>query len=387
MNTEPEEFKQMLSTILSFSDTVKIIEIPIILEFLLAQIGAARDLASVVREALQFYCEYSSIKAEDIQPSQLTNLLQSNLTSEVEGRSSPAKAFIESIALTDMQPVELQLVSIVDQYLEAVRYTFPALCSFGEHLVTLSCQGRGPKLYLTLRDAISFAPVVCSLAAEDQIRFLNFGRSHAKAKVKPEIFALVPRNKIRVADEPIIKGVITDVGLYGSLVDVLLDKGYAVPEIGASFLASRNSFIYGHLNQMCREVLGSCLGINQIVALADSIEAMLKPWHTQEVADSRVVATLTDPLSFILSCAFSWRLHQYMKSRNGVLHQQREVLDALRLGISNRKAWFLHKAIDPWPAAKQFVSKWKWSFLFPLDQHAGLPPISSDGDYLAMATV
>jgi hypothetical protein len=161
------------------------------------------------------------------------------LEDEEEAESSPAARFLRGLHPSARRPLASFLREAAGRYVAATRYLFPLLYNFGLSLRQLSRNTGRRKVYVCLRDGISFLPALHALqdlSAPLTIRPLLFTRALKAAGLGPQ--ALGDHGFEQCGPGSLDDGVLADAGFYGSLIDTLLEKGYCTPRAGRVWFSS-----------------------------------------------------------------------------------------------------------------------------------------------------
>jgi hypothetical protein len=171
---------------------------------------------------------------------------------------------------------------------------------------------------------------------------------------------------------------ILDVGLYGTLISDLYQKGHFTAVNSVFFFGSRNPYLPGFLNlhAMERERGQREVDPHVVVRYVDTIECLLKPFQLHTGKDGSVKMEMGDPISLICSVAFLWALGRYSCS---VREQQRKKGTVWDCCIPNPSAnsWYLPRPIPSWSKAKKFIEEWSVEKITPVQQFAELPLYNS----------
>lgn len=256
------------------------------------------------------------------------------------------------------------VLEVVRRYLKSVSYLYPLLSGFSYLTLKLANSLDQRPLYLFLRDALVFWPALYSLRekmGDAQMNFMIYTRSLSKSGMPPLIHEEADRGKFRLARTSRIRGMLVDVGLYGTLVMKLERDGYIGSGSSAYFLGSRNPNIAGFLNQILQQPDATTPHLAdplEIVKAIDTIECLLKPFLINSLRINQrftVLLGLCDFISFVCFCAFSRELFAFTQKRQLDDAGIRKDLDFAEPGEGS---WYLNNPIPAWTGAPGFLKRW-----------------------------
>ncbi|HYO65951.1 MAG TPA: hypothetical protein VEU33_07710 [Archangium sp.] len=265
------------------------------------------------------------------------------------------------------------LKEVAQTYIRSTRYLFPLLHAYACALAAFSQHERESlPIYLFMRDALVFWPTLRTLPtiSEKQIRFIFYSRRDARAGRLPVEFSYEPGQGL--VEEPlhcIQRGLLADVGLYGSLLHTMFKSGTCARGISVLFLGSRNPFLAGWLNMVLSAALlrgDPSVDLHDTIRLVDTVESLLKPYRLSDEG----ALELTQPLSFICSMAFLWALHRYsmgLKAPPSLAHCARTFHRARK----SPGYWLVDKAVPRWAEADRFIASWDLGPIAPMDMLSG----------------
>ncbi len=345
--------------------------LPDLIQFL-ALTDQAESLASLVDACIN----YIGLDTGSADPGALLSLLYRNLS-----REDDAEGYVVSSALfAQIQdhrvaclPTRRFLVEIVRRYLDSTSYLLPVLHGFAEDALAAGCKGKVDSMMLFLRDALLFWPALRALQRGKNpipLNFLVYTRPLRDRGESPLLFHEYRNGQIRLTRTLALgQTLILDVGLYGTLIADLYQKGHFSAVNTVFFFGSRNPHLPGFLNQCLETRIQAQKYADPltVVRYVDTVECLLKPFQLPMGTDGRVKIELGDPISLICSAAFMWALGRYSKE---ILGRQRKNGTAPKwdVPVPSAHSWYLPKPIPTWSKAREFVESWSVENITPAEQ-------------------
>lgn len=345
----------------------------------LPQLFSSPSLSEAIEVSIGFY--ESNTSANLLNFATPARSLLETMTFEREVNHIAVKRLIESIASGSRSSSKSTIKELVINYIDSTKYLLPLFHAFSQSVHSIEALSH-QKLYpcLVLRDALVFLPSLSTLNTSDgsPINFLLYSRTHAECGVVPRLFSIDGSENCTDQKSKSENTLLIDVGLYGSLVDSLISKGWSKTELSAFFFASRTPFISGWINSIVGNSVfqsKNSLELLDIIRLADSIESLLKPFvvlpPSIEAKVSVPTEVFSDPSSFVCSTVLLWAAYQYSLQVKCTNPSTQAILAPLLRAKQDDTSWFIRNPIIRWSNADAFISKWKHGPLFPMSHLCG----------------
>jgi hypothetical protein len=261
-------------------------------------------------------------------------------------------------------PARAFLAETARRYAEHTSHLFPLLHQHASATLTLCELANRSRIRLLMRDALIFWPSLLALRPrilEIPLDFLVFTRPLKESGRDPLVFsengdAVLTRS---VLETP-ARTLVLDVGLYGTLVRDLDDRGFFGGDGSVFFLGSRNPHIAGFLNELrSAEAPATALFPQRdVVRYVDTVECLLKPFLFLSCPDSdRIFIEMNDGISFVCSVVFLWSLYRYSQEASHT-ERLRPRTGALWSNGGLERRWLLSEPIPSWSKAEGFVAAW-----------------------------
>jgi hypothetical protein len=299
---------------------------------------------------------------------------------EEEFPSNPITQLLSGRAERDSEfSLESFLASVSERYLKATEYLFPLFHCFSNSILSLSrSERKHDPIVLFLRDCLVFWPSLLAAGSESSkssIQLMAYGRWHRRLGAAPEIYEEDGKTSATYKmAQTLSRGLLVDAGMYGSLIQNLMESRYCSKDCAAMFLGSRNPFITGWLNSiLSSEILrgrGNGELLSDIIWIVDTVESLLKPFYFG--SDGR--AHVANPISFVCSVLQLQAMYEFSRE---IREKNKTIcpIDSIHKAHLHREsgdAWSVLRVVPRWSEADQFIQNWKLGPLFPMDQYSGL---------------
>lgn len=296
---------------------------------------------------------------------------------------SPVENFLTpdaNVALDSFNKYEFLLHTAL-KYLNQTEYLLPLLHCFAQSIMSLSSEFNNGPIHLLLRDGVAFWPSLLAINEKTKINeieipvyLVSYARPHRNFNWPPLIYQ---QTQDQYFFSSLAKqsnnGTLIDVGIYGSLIQDLINKGYFSKDCAVIFLGSRNPFITGWINKLLgAEIMmksASCAYLPDIIRIVDTLESLLKPFHFGPHGEVR----LSNPIAFVCSALFLRAAYRF--SQHIILNQQKidpiECLKLVNTHLRSQKEWAVGNVVPRWSEAERFVQSWALGPLFPMNQLSG----------------
>ena len=347
--------------------------LPGLLRFL-AKTDQRESLEAVVDSCV----DYIGLDMESVNSGVLLSLLYRNLS-----REDDAEGYIVSSALfariQDPQvaclPTRQFLLEIARRYLDSTSYLAPVLHRYAEDATVISRMANTDSVLLFLRDALLFWPSLRALQrGKDSVplNFLVYTRSLREQGQSPLLFHEYRDGQIRFERSLALgQALILDVGLYGTLIADLYQKGHFSTINTVFFFGSRNPHLPGFLNYQLeeRKQAQKQADPQMVVRYVDTIECLLKPFQLPMGNDGLVKMEMADPISLICSVAFMWSLGRFSNSVHDQ-HEKNGTHSGYGIPRPSANSWCLPRPIPAWSKAGEFINEWSVEKITPVEQFA-----------------
>jgi len=347
--------------------------LPDLLRFLV-KTGQRESLEALVDSCVN----YIGLDTESVNSGVLISQLYRNLS-----REDDAEGYIVSSALfariqdprVACLPTRQFLVEIARRYLDSTSYLAPVIHRYAEDATVISRMAKTDSVLLFLRDALLFWPSLRVLQnGKDSVplNFLVYTRPLRDQGKSPLLFHEYRDGQMRFERLLALgQALILDVGLYGTLIADMYQKGYFSTTNTVFFFGSRNPHLPGFLNHQLEERKQARQQVDpqMVVRYVDTIECLLKPFQLHMGNDGLVKMEMADPISLICSVAFMWSLGRFSNAVHDQ-HGKNGTLSGFGIPRPSANSWYLPRPIPAWSKAGEFINEWSVEKITPMEQFA-----------------
>jgi hypothetical protein len=238
------------------------------------------------------------------------------------------------------------LRAVTNRYAQNTRYLLPLLHHYARASLQCAMERESADIFLFLRDGLAFWPAFRAAQAisghPSALRHLIYTRTMRQQGQKPRV-THGDGHAVSLL-EPMTNCTLVDVGLYGTLIQTLHNSGFLIADNTVLFLGSLNPHIAGFMNQW-NQAKGETASINEIVALIDTVECLMKPLQLVTKIDQgggQVLMRSADPISFVCAARFM----------RDLFHHTGEC------SFGQMTGWYLEEPIPAWKDAAGFIDSW-----------------------------